>query len=227
MIITIDGPTASGKSSIGRALAKHLDYYYVNSGLFYRAVAYLLITKKGYELEGVAHARLEDVQECLDPKRFRYEYHPATKEHVFFDGVEITPFLKDSVIDQGASMCSTDIRVREEINTFMRHLGEQSNLVLDGRDAGTVVFPRAEIKFFLTATLAVRARRWIIAQLKLGHAYTPAQAIILISERDDRDRTREVAPLRIPDDAFIIDNSKMTRAQTLSYMLLLIKQKLK
>ncbi len=226
MIITIDGPVASGKSTIGRALAKVLGYYYVNSGALYRALAYLLISKKNYSIEKLESPDIIDIQECVDPDRFKYHYDPIYKESITFDGVDITAYLGTSEIGNGASILSTNLAVREEINNYMRALSRSCNLVVDGRDAGTVVFPGADMKFFLTATLAMRMKRWLKAQAAIGNHYTSGQAMEMILERDKRDRERKVAPLIIPEDAIIVDNSQMTRAQTLSYILMLLKSKL-
>lgn len=216
MIITIDGPTASGKSTIGRALAKSLGYYYVNSGLLYRALAYLLMTNKKYTLKGLLLVHMPDVREYMDPARFLYTYDPIDQESISFDGAHISAYLRSSEVGNGASIVSTHLEVREQINHYMRTLSESYDLVVDGRDAGTVVFPQADMKFFLTAILAVRIKRWIKVQADLGNFYTYQQAMEMILERDKRDRERNVAPLTIPDDAIIIDNSNMTRAQTLS-----------
>src|SRR5690606_2116123 len=100
MIITIDGPTASGKSSIARMLAEKLGYYYVNSGLLYRSLAYLLITNYGYTQDTVYNVDSQDVAACFDAQKFSYEYSSDHKERIFFDGTEITPYLKDSFIDK-------------------------------------------------------------------------------------------------------------------------------
>jgi len=223
MIITIDGPVASGKSTTGRALAKKLGFYYVYSGAFYRALAYLLINTKGYTQDQLAHPRIEDVVECLDPKRFRYAYDSDLQEQLYYDDTNITQFLKTNQIDQGASIVSTDPKVRDEINNMGRSLAHTHDLMVDGRDAGTVIFPDADVKFFLTASLDVRARRWAAAQEKLGNRYTHEQALVMIGERDTRDRERAIAPLRVPDDAIVVDNSDMDTTQTLAQMIEFIK----
>jgi len=214
--ITIDGPVASGKSTMGRMLAKKLGYYYIYSGALYRALAYLLMHSKGYTPAQLHHPEMSDVLASLAPDKFIYSYDVESQERVFFDGTDITPYLKESVIDQGASIVSTDSAVRDEINKLIRLIAEKFDVVVDGRDAGTVIFPHASAKFYLTASLDVRARRWQGAQKKLGNTYTHEQSLQLLGERDKRDQGRKVAPLMIPDDAIVIDNSELDAEQTLA-----------
>lgn len=221
--ITIDGPVASGKSTISRMLAKKLGYYYIYSGALYRALAYVLIHNKGYTHEQLHHPEMSDVLECLNPLRLIYTYDAQSQERVFFDGIDITSHLKDSSIDQGASIVSTDPQVRDEINKLIRLIAQKFDVVVDGRDAGTVIFPDATKKFYLTAELDVRARRWQEAQRKLGNAYTHAQALQQLNERDKRDKERKIAPLVIPDEAILIDNSELDAEQTLAEIVNYIK----
>jgi cytidylate kinase len=221
--ITIDGPVASGKSTIGRMLAKKLGYYYIYSGALYRALAYLLIHSKGYTHVQLHYPKMSDVLALLDPDRFTYQYDVHSQERVFFDAADITPYLKDSSIDQAASIVSTDPQVRDEINKLIRLIAEKFDVVVDGRDAGTVIFPHASAKFYLTASLDVRAGRWQEAQKKIGNVYMHEQALQLLAERDKRDQERKVAPLMIPDDAIVVDNSELDAEQTLAEILNYIK----
>lgn len=221
--ITIDGPVAGGKSTIGRMLAKKIGYYYVYSGALYRALAYLLITSKNYTHEQLHHPEMNDVFACLNPQRLRYQYNSESQEQIFFDGVDITPYLKDSAIDQGSSIVSTYPLVRDEINELIRTIAEKFNVVVDGRDAGTVIFPDAHIKFYLTASIDIRAQRWQAAQQKLGNVYTYEQSLQLLSERDRRDQGRKIAPLIIPDNAIVVDNSELNAEQTLAKLISYIK----
>ena len=122
MIITIDGPTASGKSTISRMLAKKLNCYYIYSGLLYRALAYVLMKQYGDTLDTLPNAKQEDVLAVLDPKRFTYTYNGGEK--IIFKGVDITPFLKESVIDQAASIVSTNKNVRAAIDEIQRTIAK-------------------------------------------------------------------------------------------------------
>ncbi len=215
MIITIDGPTASGKSSVGRMLAKKLGYYYLYSGLLYRALAYLLKHEYGYDEENLTNPGADDIAQVLDSKRFVYCYSDKNPEQVFFDGRDITPELKDRSVDRAASILSTNLAVREYLNELQRAIAKQVDVVVDGRDSGSVVFAHADYKFFLTASEQERAKRWREQQEKLGNSMTLEQAVEFIKERDSRDSHREHAPLRVPQGAHSIDNTGMTLQETL------------
>lgn len=218
MIITIDGPVASGKSTVSRILARELGYYYLCSGLLYRALGYLLINHHSYTLETIAHATDVDIAYCLDPDRFVYCYAPDTQERIFFDGIDITIYLKDRFMDKVSSIISVDQRVRHAITTIQRHIGSQYDLVIDGRDVGSVVFPYAEVKFFITASVAVRADRWRKDQEKYGNHFSHNDAVAIITDRDERDKNRTIAPLIIPQHAIIIDTSDLDVVQTIKRM---------
>jgi cytidylate kinase len=223
MIITIDGPSASGKSTVGRELAKQLHFYYVYSGLLYRALAYLLINKRAYKHEQLKSPTQEDITQLLDPKKFVYRYDDQERERIFFENQDITPFLKDSFIDQAASIVSTNEHVRSALRGVQHLIARSYDLVVDGRDAGSIVFPQAEYKFFLTASPEVRAERWRLQQLKLGEQFSEQEARIRIGERDKRDKTRDIAPLIIPQDAIVVDNSSLTIKETVDKMLELLR----
>src|SRR3990167_4702669 len=120
MIITIDGPTASGKSSVSRVLASRLGYYYLYTGLLYRAIAYLLIIHEQETIETIAHADLEKVRSLVNSERLSYRYDPQDQEQIFFDGINITCHLKDPIVDQAASILSTNNQVRELLNQLQR-----------------------------------------------------------------------------------------------------------
>jgi len=226
MIITIDGPAASGKSTLGRMLAKKLDYYYLYSGLLFRALAYLLINKGGYREDDLYNAHADDVTKYLDPERFLYRYNDQFQESVFFDGVDITPHLKNHFIDKMASILGTSNPVRDFLANLQRHIARKhSDIVVDGRDEGSIVFPAANVKFFLTASLEMRAERWRHEQKKIGNDFSQEKAIEIIRERDKRDEDRKANPLIIPDDAIIVDNSYLNPEDALKKMLMLMDRK--
>lgn len=218
MIITIDGPTSSGKSSAARELADRLGYCHLNSGLFYRALAYLLIERAGYSVEELNNVSREDLDNYLSAGRLRYHCRPGGHGGVTFDGVDITPFLKSNGIGQGSSIISLDPYVRERLLDMQRSVGRHNNCVADGRDTGSVVFPNADIKFFLTAPLEVRAKRWQQDQRERGNTYSLDRALQEVAIRDERDQHRAVAPLIVPNDAVMIDNGEFTLEQTVEKM---------
>ncbi len=220
MIITIDGPSASGKSTIAHALAKRLNFYYLDSGLFYRALGYLLVSQAGYTVPDLA-SRINDKDINYYTSRCNYVYDQAGA-HIFYEEEDITPCLKTKDVDLYASLIGGTPNVRLGLEAYMRILAQDKNLVIDGRDTGTIVFPNAEYKFFLTASLAVRAVRWQVDQGKKGIIVTLEQAEHAVKTRDDRDWARPVAPLAIPKDAHIIDNTNLSQEQTLQEFLKII-----
>ncbi len=227
MIITIDGPTASGKSTIARMLAKDLDYYYLYSGLLFRALAYLLVNKGGYKEDSLHNPHADDVTKYFDPERFVYHYDDRFKECILFDNVDITPHLKSHFIDKMASIISTSKPVRQFLANLQRQIARRyPNIVVDGRDVGSVVFPAAIIKFFLTAPRELRAERWRQRQMKIGNNFSQEQAMEIVGERDKRDEAREEDPLLIPDDALIVDSSYLNPEETLIKILTLMDRKL-
>lgn len=226
MIITIDGPTASGKSTVARLLAKHLDYYHLCSGLLFRALAYILHTRVGYQPDDFSNEH-KDICKDIDCKHLEYKYDSKTGAHVFYKGVDVTPHLKNKVIDRYASLVATNKGIREALKKFQRSLAKKHNMIVEGRDSGSVVFPDADLKIFLTASPEARARRWLTDQKRKGKEYTYEQALMIVNERDARDKNRQIAPLVVPDGAVIVENSGMTLEQTVDTIIDLIKQKQK
>lgn len=217
MIITIDGPTASGKSTVARELAQQLHLFYIASGLLFRGLAYLLATHKKYTLDTIIDASPNDIQEMFNATLFSYEYD-SNGEHIFFHNQEITQHLKSSTVDQLASVLGKNVNARAAILEYIRHLAHAHYIIIDGRDCGSVMFPHAKFKFFLTASLDVRAQRWQQMQKKLGAHITLDEAKKCIAQRDERDSTRDVAPLIVPKDAWIIDSSDKTQQEVVSFI---------
>lgn len=224
MVITIDGPAGSGKSTVAQALAQKLSFYYINTGLLYRALAFLLLKREGYTEQDLAHPRTEDLKRYLDLVHFSYHYSSTGQVTITFEDLNITPFLKDEEIDRGASTVSVNPRVREAMHDIQHRIKEQHSVVIEGRDSGSTVFPHAEHKFFLTASPQERARRWQQMQEKRGHAVTLAQAEESLKERDRRDKERTVAPLIVPEGAIEIDSTDMSIDQVIQEMMKHIKK---
>jgi CMP/dCMP kinase len=222
MIITIDGPVASGKSSVAKEIANKLSIFYLNTGLLYRAVAYILV----HEFMKTINKELPfeiSAQELGFIDKIIYEFI-AGAPHVIFKGKDITVFLSDTSYDQIASIVSANKLVREKLLPVQRTIGEKYNIVADGRDCGTVVFPNADYKFFLTASVAARAQR-VLSDPKrnvLNASYEKVKSEI--EDRDARDLQRAVAPLKIAPDAIKIDNSNFGLDQTVQEILKQIKK---
>lgn len=200
MTITIDGPTASGKSTVAQLVAQHLNVLYINSGLLFRAVAYVLHAKHRLN-EPFTH---KEIIELFHSHEISYSSLPAPE--IFYQQSPITTLLKTPQIDKAASIIATNPEVRVALLEYQRELADNDSVVADGRDCGTVVFPQAEHKFFITASLEVRAQRW-----QKDHPEIPLKDCKeILQERDTRDAMRSIAPLKPAPDALIIDTSDMT-----------------
>lgn len=206
MIITIDGPVASGKSTIARKLAQKLDFWYLNTGLMFRAVAYLLYTKN----------------QTLGLTDLTYTYSPENGAQMLYKDSNITPFLKSPDMDQLASQVATQPKVRTLLLTYQQQLAQEHNVVAEGRDTGTVVFPQAEYKFFITASVEERAKRWQAFQHSQGKEYSFEESIAEVTKRDARDKERALAPLVVPEGAQVIDTTNMTIEQAVEACLKII-----
>lgn len=219
MIITIDGPTASGKSTVGRLLAQKVNFFYLSSGLLFRGLAYCLMHECNYKQEEMEDPKNKDLKFCINRSGIISYMSNDNGERFFLRDRDVTKYLKTPDIDQYSSIIATSPLVREILVDLQRDMVKGLNAVVEGRDCGSVVFPRASIKFFLTASIAIRAERWAKDRAEKGFKFTPEQAFAEVESRDARDAERQIAPLIIPKDAFVVDNSNMTIAQTIKSML--------
>jgi CMP/dCMP kinase len=212
-IIAIDGPSGAGKSTLGRRLARELGLLYIDTGAMYRAVA-LAARAAGVDdsdadgLTGVAHRaaiRLEG-----DPDSLR----------VFLEGRDVSEEIRGEAAGRGASVVSAVPGVRRELVRRQREMGEAGRgVVLDGRDIGTVVFPSADVKFFLTAVPEARARRRLDEERVRDAEQTFEATLADINDRDLRDATRADSPMRIADDAVVIDTTELSVEEVFQTML--------
>lgn len=213
MIITIDGPANSGKSTVAQLVAEQLGYLYINSGYLYRAFAYLLVSRGSVVPEMLAVITMQGIAEKIAIDLLHYTVVDGEPQ-LFYGEENITPFLKTgSAIDTYASYVSLNAAVRSMILHYLRYRAGMQDVVIDGRDTGTVVFPDAACKIFLTASLAVRAERSVLMLANQGITISLAEAEKTLALRDERDTTREIAPLVIPHGALIIDSTHLTIQQ--------------
>jgi len=212
MIIAIDGPSGAGKSTLGKMLAKKLGLLYLDTGAMYRAVAFAVLEKGescSDALKASEIARDSQIELTGEPENLRIK----------LNGVDISTEIRSKEIAQAASVVSTNSEVRKILVKHQQELGKYGGGVLEGRDIGTVVFPDADIKFFLTAKPEERAgRRYKEDQLR-GSALTFEETLEEINQRDKRDVTREDSPLSIAEGAIVIDTSGMTLEEILELML--------
>ena len=220
MIITIDGPTASGKCTIARHLAKKLGYTYINSGLLFRAVAYILDKKN----ISPSTPELEALLKELLTNELRYEYSAKDGAQIWYENTLITPLLKTPKIDTLSSQIATLQSARQALLPYFRQLAQNQSVIADGRDCGTVIFPNAEYKLYITASLEVRAKRWQKDQESKGKTYTLEESKKIINERDTRDSQRAIAPLTVPENAHIINTSDMSIDEAVQACLEILKQ---
>jgi cytidylate kinase len=199
LIVAIDGPSGSGKSTLGRMLAHGLGLLYIDTGSMYRAVALAVIESSTKESDDVAVGVLAekmDIDLAGDPDSLR----------VTLDGRDVSERIRDEDVTKMSSIVSMIPAVRRAMVDRQRELG-QRGAVMNGRDIGTVVFPNANVKFFLTAKVEERAERRLAEEREHNPEATYEQTLIDITERDRRDTTREESPLVAADDAFVIDST--------------------
>lgn len=225
MIITIDGPAASGKSTVARALAKKLQYYYLNSGMLYRALGYCLL-QENISMEHLAQCDITIRKRGLESISYSYDIDVGTIV-ITLAGKDVTNLLKTPDIDKAASLVGECKDVRIFFLRLQRSIANDYDLVAEGRDVGSVVFPHADVKFFLTAHPEVRALRWLQDFKKNHNNVTFEDALERIRDRDARDVNREYAPLHVSGDDIIIDNSKLSLQETLDLMIEIINHQKK
>ena len=223
IIIAIDGFSSSGKSTLAKDLAKELGFKYIDTGAMYRAVALFaeqngIINENGEIDEEALKAKLPSIN--LDFKNI------DGKNHIFLNGEDVESEIRSLEISELTSKISKLPFVREFLVAKQREIGKSKGIVMDGRDIGSVVFPDAEVKFFVTASPEIRAKRRFEELKAKGVDTTYEEVLKSLKDRDLQDTTRETSPLVKTDDAILIDNSDLDRKQQLDLALRIIKGKL-
>ena len=213
LVVTIDGPSAAGKGSLARNLALFLDFSILDSGALYRAFAY-------FHNEGLNNKEIEaSIEELL--------FIPENDDtKIFYKDVDITSSIRNEEIAKVASELSAFSDTRKSLMDFQRNFMPSNNLIADGRDMGTVVFPEAELKIFLIASAEVRAKRRYLELQNRGQEVNMRDLIVDIEQRDMKDKTRTLSPLIPADDSIIIDSSSMSLDEVLSFTKKLAKKEL-
>ena len=211
-VITIDGPSASGKGALARGIANKFDFNILDSGVLYRLYAYL--SKMSFSPDEIAN-QIEGYVEFKKNKE---------KLLVSYKSTDVTSELRSEIIAKSASEHSSKKEVREALFNIQRNFYNGDGLVADGRDMGTVVFKDAKLKIYLTATVEVRARRRYLELQKRGQEVNMPALIADIEQRDLKDSSRELSPLFAADDAITIDSSEMSLEEVFSFTENLIKK---
>ena len=218
--IAIDGPAGAGKSTIAKRLAKELGYYYVDTGAIYRTVAYFL------DLWGVSPKDVDGVERYIDELTIGIEYDEDGLQHMIMNGMDVTGEIRTQDISQKASLVSAHAVVRDVLLDMQRDVAKAYNVIMDGRDIGTVVLPNADVKIFLTASAEVRAKRRTDELLAKGQKANYNQILKEIQQRDYQDTHRPVAPLKMTKESIKVDTSDMDIDEVVDTIRRIVREKI-
>ena len=217
--VAIDGPAGAGKSTIARKLAYELGFRYVDTGAIYRTVAYFM------DLWGVSPKDVDGVNRYIDELTVGIEYDEDGLQHMLMNGMDVTADIRTQDISQKASLISAHACVREMLLDMQRDMAKQYNVIMDGRDIGTVVLPKATVKIFLTASAEVRAKRRCDELLAKGQKAKYETILKEIQQRDYQDTHREIAPLKMARDSIKVDTSDMSIEEVVAAIRNIVQEK--
>lgn len=219
--IAIDGPAGAGKSTMARRLAQELGYVYVDTGAIYRTIAYHMA------LYGISPRDVDGVTRLIDDVNIAIAYDETGAQRMILNGTDVTDELRTPQMSDGASKVSAMKVVRDYLLDVQRDMAKKYNVVMDGRDIGTVVLPNADVKIFLTASAEVRARRRLDELLARGEKNVTFDSVFKdMQQRDERDANRAVAPLKQAADAVRLDTSAMSIDESIAAMKQIIEKRL-
>ncbi|MBR6594995.1 MAG: (d)CMP kinase [Oscillospiraceae bacterium] len=218
--IAIDGPAGAGKSTIAKRLAKELGYRYVDTGAIYRTVAYF------FDLWGVSPKDIDGIRRYIDELNINIEYDEDGLQHMIMNGIDVTGDIRTQDISQKASLISAHAIVRDAMMDMQRDAAKKYNVIMDGRDIGTVVLPKANVKIFLTASAEVRAKRRTEELIAKGQKANFDTILNEIRQRDYQDTHREVAPLKMCRDSIKVDTSELDIDGVVAKILGIIQEKI-
>lgn len=218
--VAIDGPAGAGKSTIARRLAGELGFRYVDTGAIYRTVAYFMY------LWGVSPKDVDGVNRYIDELTVGIEYDDEGVQHMLMNGMDVTGDIRTPEISQKASLISAHAVVRDMLLDMQRNMAEEYDVVMDGRDIGSVVLPKATVKIFLTASPEVRAKRRYQELLEKGQKASYAQVLKDVQQRDYQDTHRDIAPLKMCRDSVKVDTSEMDLEQSVAAIRKIVEEKI-
>ena len=218
--VAIDGPAGAGKSTIARRLAGELGFRYVDTGAIYRTVAYFM------DLWGVSPKDVDGVNRYIDELTVGIEYDDEGVQHMLMNGMDVTGDIRTPEISQKASLISAHAVVRDVLLDMQRNMAEEYDVVMDGRDIGSVVLPKATVKIFLTASPEVRAKRRYQELLEKGQKASYAQVLKDVQQRDYQDTHRDIAPLKMCRDSVKVDTSEMDQEQSVAAIRKIVEEKI-
>lgn len=218
--IAIDGPAGAGKSTLAKALAAQLGFLYVDTGAIYRTVG-LYVARRGGDC-----ANRDDVLPRLPEIQISMEYGEDGLQHMILNGEDVTRAIRENEVSRYASQVSAIGEVRAFLLDMQRNMARTHNVIMDGRDIGTVVLPDADLKIFLTASVEERARRRCLELKEKGQEIPLETVMEEIAQRDYADSHRAVAPLKQADDAVVVDTSALNAEESLQALYTLVKERL-
>ena len=220
--IAIDGYSSCGKSTLAKALAQKLNYSYVDTGAMYRAVT--LFTLRNGIMDKEHNLDIKQLIASLDKIELNFEFDSHHKTSItLLNGENVESLIRTMEVSQNVSKVSAIKEVREKMIAIQRQLGKKKGVVMDGRDIGTNVFPKAEVKLFMTADTLVRAQRRLDELTSHGHYLTLEEVKHNLTERDHADSTRKENPLTKAEDAIVLDNTDISREEQLEFVLKIIE----
>ena len=223
MIIAIDGPSGAGKSSVSDEVAKILGFSHLDTGAMFRAVAYVALR------DGIDTADEENLGAVASDKKIQFVLEPGNPAYksILIDGEDITDKIRTDEVTRAVTPVCKHPKVRSALLAQQQEIGNSGNYIVDGRDIGTVVFPNAELKIFLTASAEERAQRRVLQNEETGVGSIDFDEVLAdINRRDEEDSNREVAPLIAADDAIVINSTAMDKQEVIDEIVSLAKEKL-
>lgn len=214
--VAIDGPAGAGKSTISKGAAKELGFIYVDTGALYRTIALCAVRN------GIID-NSEEVVKMLGEIEVKLGFENGV-QCVYLNGEEVSPYIRTPEISMGASKVSAIPKVREYLLDLQRNIAKENNVIMDGRDIGTVVLPNAECKIFLTATPECRAKRRYKELIEKGEDVKYEDVLADVNERDYNDSHREIAPLKPSEESVIADTSELTLDESIALIVKIIKE---